>query len=149
MFVKMTHFFYLKFSPRFACTPNTSVEPTPEPMKTERNFMRVAGKLSEPSISKPSGRRNTMSGWSAPRVSSHFFPEKAKILRYCSSQPIAKVQNSNFHECFQFLNIKKSCFYLSFSSFGEQDKTFNNISIMHFEDQLAITCHQFTISNSF
>ena len=38
-----------------------------------------------------------------------------------------------------------------FSSFGEQDEqdtTFNTISFIHFEDQLAITCHQFTISNS-
>ena len=62
MFVKMTHFFYLKFSPRFACTPNTSVELTPGPTKTGGNFMRVAGKLSEQSISKPYGRRNTTSG---------------------------------------------------------------------------------------
>merc|ERR1712172_168032 len=36
---------------------NTSVELTPGPTKTERNFMRVAGKLSEQSISKPSGRK--------------------------------------------------------------------------------------------
>merc|ERR1712080_390816 len=55
--------------PRFACTPNTSVELTPVPMRTEGSFTKEAGKLSEQNTSKPSGRRNTMNGCSAARPS--------------------------------------------------------------------------------
>jgi hypothetical protein len=63
---------------------------------------------------------------------------------------ITNCKSTKFKFSWMFSNFeqKKSCFYLFFSSFGEQDKTFNTISFMNFEDQLAITCHQFTISNS-
>merc|ERR1711920_1138918 len=55
--------------PRFACTPNTNVGPTPGPTKTGESSTKEAGKLSELNISKPCGRRNTMNGSSAPRPS--------------------------------------------------------------------------------
>merc|ERR1711876_5205 len=55
--------------PRFACTPNTNVGPTPGPTKTGESSTKEAGKLSELNIPKPCGRRNTMNGSSAPRPS--------------------------------------------------------------------------------
>merc|ERR1712098_580355 len=45
-----------------ACTPNMNAELTPEPMMTERNCMKVVGRLSEPSLLMPSGKRSTKNG---------------------------------------------------------------------------------------
>merc|ERR1712042_260549 len=39
-----------------------NAELTPEPMMTERNCMKVVGRLSEPSLLMPSGKRSTKSG---------------------------------------------------------------------------------------
>merc|ERR1712025_617766 len=39
-----------------------NAELTPEPMMTERNCMKVVGRLSEPSLLMPSGKRSTKNG---------------------------------------------------------------------------------------
>merc|ERR1711982_319322 len=51
-----------KYPPKSACTPNTSVEPTPGHTKTGESSMKVAGKWSDQNTCKPHGRRNTMNG---------------------------------------------------------------------------------------
>ena len=93
----LIYIFGNNFSQRSACTPNTSVELTPGPTKTEGNFMRVAGKLSELSISKPYGRRNTTSGWSAPRVSIWHFLAKFGLFHV----PKTKIKSFNYSKVAQ------------------------------------------------
>merc|ERR1739840_73965 len=95
--------------PRFACTPNTNVGLTPGPTKTEGSFTKEAGKLSEPSISKPYGRRSTMNGLSAPRQSCPSGSERGPAKRLAIPSPLKmrRMLESRLHLLTTMLKKKK------------------------------------------
>merc|ERR1719309_873707 len=53
--------------PRSACSPSTSVVPTPAPTATVRSCTKAAGRWSAPRCWRPCGRTSTTTGPSGPR----------------------------------------------------------------------------------
>merc|ERR1719220_3248715 len=79
------------------------------PRAPEGSFTKEAGKLSEPSISKPYGRRNTMNGSSAPRQSCPSGSERdpAKRLAIPSPLKMRRMLESRLHLLTTMLKKRK------------------------------------------